>query len=242
MRKDIPSAAALLLALLVALPACAPGSSASSKTRAQAETTYHTLALVDAKAGQVDSYLPGPDGVTAVVSDRKGGWYVGGRFAHIGNVLRRGVVHLESDGTIDPTFVPDLPRDMAISPILFNAGVVFVGDFGNKGVFALDAKNGKRLWHTPTGRDGGNVIELVLGNEVLYVGGGFTHIGGIARNGIAALNPITGKVTGWRVRLWNSVGYRGMGAQTRLGLQAESFTSPDYSTRSVELRESAWPQ
>jgi len=209
--------ALLLLLVLSALPACASSSSSSSKTQTQLGSEVRTLALVDAKTGQVDSYLPGPDGVTSVVSDREGGWYVGGRFTRIGNVLRRGVVHLKSDGSIDPSFVPDLPRDMAVSPILFQAGVVFVGDFGGKGVFALDAKSGQRLWHTSTGRDN-TVSELASGNGVLYVGGDFTHVGGIARNGIAALNPITGKVTGWRVRLWNSMGYRGMGGADAIGV------------------------
>ena len=206
MRKDILSAAALLLAitaLLVALPAAASSSSSSSKTQTQAETTYHTLALVDAKTGQVDNYLPGPDGVTSVVSDRKGGSYVGGRFDHIADVSRKGVVHLESDGTIDPIFVPDLPREMAVSPIFYRAGVVYVGDYGGKGVFALDSRSGKRLWRTSAGND--PVHSLAFGNGVLYVGGTFAGIGGVSRPGVAALDPATGTPTLWRVHLLGDV-------------------------------------
>jgi len=204
MRKEISRAAALLLALstlLVALPACGSGSSTSSKTRTQAEPAFHTLALVDATTGTLERFLPDTDGQgpTAVDSDRRGGWYVGGRFAHIGNVLRRGVVHLRSDGSIDPTFVPDLPKDMAISPIFFRAGVVYVGDFDGKGVFALDAKSGKRLWHTSTGDD--PVYCFAYGNGVLYAGGTFVRIDGVARHGVAALDPTTGKPTPWRVRV-----------------------------------------
>jgi outer membrane protein assembly factor BamB len=208
MRKDILSAAALLLAitaLLVALPA-ASSSSSTSKTQTQAETTYHTLALVDAKTGKIDSYLPDPDSQepTSVVSDKKGGWYVSGSFTHIGEMTRNGLAHLSRDGVVDPAFVPDLPGEVDPGNIFLHGRVLFLADI-SKGVFALDARSGKRLWHTSV-RGDDPVFGLAFGNGVLYVGGAFGRIGGVARSGIAALDPTTGKPTPWRVRLTSDFG------------------------------------
>ena len=191
-------------ALLLTLPACASSSSTSSKTRARTESVAHTLVLVDAKTGKIDSYLPDPDsqGPSSVVSDGESGWYVSGRFAHVGKIPRRGLAHLKSDGSVDTAFVPDVPRGVSLGTMLLHGGVLYTTDYG-EGVFALDAKSGKSLWHTSD--RGNHVMSVAFGNGVLFVGGDFARIGGAARDGIAALDPATGKPTSWQVHLSVSV-------------------------------------
>jgi hypothetical protein len=66
--------------------------------------------LVDAKNGAIDRDFPDADApVFAVTSDGNGGWYIGGRFDHVGRVARNGIAHIRSDGSLDRGFVPALP-------------------------------------------------------------------------------------------------------------------------------------
>jgi hypothetical protein len=70
------------------------------------------------------------------------------------------------------------------------------GDFG---VAAFETVSGRQLWWVST--DNGQVGDLALVNGVLYVAGAFERIKGVARDGVAALDPLTGKPTNWQVRL-----------------------------------------
>jgi outer membrane protein assembly factor BamB len=201
MRKDIPSAAALLLALsalLVALPACVSHSSTRSTSATSTESNSgRSLVLIDAKTGALDISFPDAYGATSVIADGSGGWFVGGSIKRVGETARNGLAHLSSDGNLDPTFVPDMPGHDGVYSILLHGKVLFV-PCNTLGVIALDARTGKRLWRVSTNRD--RVTSLAYWKGVLYVGGAFKHIGGARRSGIAAIDPATGKPTSWHVR------------------------------------------
>jgi outer membrane protein assembly factor BamB len=180
------------------------GSTSSAKPTRVKRIPTRQLVLIDAKTGQVDYGFPdvtSEEGTgSREVSDRGGGWYVAGGFTRIGKVRVRALAHLRSDGSIDRTFTPVLHRKATPDAVLLHDGVLYVSA-QELGVFALDAKSGKRLWHTS--KIIGIVWSLSYGDGVLYVGGTFSRIGDVARTGIAALNAANGKPTSWQVHLSN---------------------------------------
>jgi outer membrane protein assembly factor BamB len=187
-------------ATLVACTSHSSASSASStKSTIASAPSPRYLALIDTKTGEIDTDFAdvnlGGD-VGSVVSDRKGGWYIGGGFVRIGNEPRNGLAHLRHDGTLDPEFVPELPKGEGVNVILAHGGVIYAGG-GH--VYALDARSGRRLWRTSIGGD--NVLGLAYRGGALYVSGVFSRVGGVARNGIAALAAVGGKPTSWHVDL-----------------------------------------
>ncbi len=195
---------ATLVVVLVALPACASSSSKSSTTSTSPRPVpVRHLALIDAKTGAIDRDFPDAnDMVLSTVADGNGGWYVGGAFTRVGKVAQRGLALLRRDGTLDPAFAPNLPGDHYVDQLLRHGGVVYAG--GDFGFVALDARSGRRLWRVSIG-SGDQANALAFGNGVLYVSGDFTHIGGVARDGIAALDPASGKPTAWQVHLSTGV-------------------------------------
>ena len=145
--------------------------------------------------------------VFAAVADGSGGWYIGGSFSRIGDVSRNGLARLKSDGSLDTEFAPPLPRYAGVGSIVRHGNVVYVGggEFGAgipNGVAAFDARSGKKLWQVSTGKEGLVGIDaLAFASGTLFVGGAFTKVAGVPRDGIAALDPRTGKPTPWNVRL-----------------------------------------
>ena len=238
MRKDILRAAVLLpalAALLVALPACGSHSSIQpTSTKVVKSKPARSLVLIDAKTGALDLSFPDADSVNTTIADNKGGWYVSG-LTRVGKTARNDLAHLRSDGSLDSAFAPtDLPRNDSAQSILLHRNVIFAGYYAH-GVFALDARTGKRLWRVST--NGSRVTSLAYWKGVLYVGGAFEHVGGANRSGIAAIDAATGKPTSWRVRIsaivasvgiWKGVVYIGgmfdsvSGEKRPLGLAALS--------------------
>ena len=183
----------LTAALLVVLPACASSSSTLSNS---ASARYRTLALVDANTGAVDRGFPDANCAPySAIADGGGGWYIGGCFSRVGKVLRPGLAHLRSDGNVDTAFAPTLGRKHVVQILVRRDRVVYAG--GDFGVIALDAKTGKRLWSSAIG--GERVNGLAFEKGILYVSGSFERIGGVASNGLAALDSRNGEPTEWRV-------------------------------------------
>jgi outer membrane protein assembly factor BamB len=192
--------ALVIVAFLLGLSACGSNSSERSVTSRQNLGSDRNLVLIDAETGKVDRSFPDAnDTVVSAIVDKHGGWYVAGRFTHIGDVKSRWLAHLNGDGTLDSAFAPDLPAGtIAVYPITASGNVVYANTGSN--IAALDAKTGRRIWAiSVVGATG-----LALGNGVLYVGGISTRIDGAHREAVAALDPSTGKPTPWSVRGWGS--------------------------------------
>jgi outer membrane protein assembly factor BamB len=188
------------LTMLIALAAWASSySTASARSKPPRSGSYRFLVLTDAKTGAVNhsfSDINAP-GALCAVADGRGGWYVGGGFTRVGDVARSYLARLKSDGSLDRAFAPRLSGWAC--PVLRHAGIVYTGVGFN--IVALDAQSGRRIWRTATRN--GALDGLAFGHGVLYVGGSFKRIGGMARDGIGALDPRTGRVTSWRVRISN---------------------------------------
>jgi hypothetical protein len=193
----------VLACLLLALPACA-SSSSTYPTRSKLSgsgSSYRFLVLTDTRTGVVGRSFPDVNapGAFCAIADGSGGWYIGGGFTRVGEVSRPRLAHLKSDGGLDRGFAPELPGSDWVGSVLRRGGTVYAGVGFN--VVALDARNGKQLWRTATQR--GGVDDLGFKDGVLYVSGSFNRIGGTSRDGLAALDPRTGRVTSWRIRLSN---------------------------------------
>ena len=81
--------------------------------------------------------LPLADGaVLAIETDGAGGFFVGGRFTHIGGVARASLAHVLADGTVDPWFAPLLqpafrtpitPDELDVRSLARVGDVLYVG-------------------------------------------------------------------------------------------------------------------
>ena len=88
--------------------------------------------LFNSDLSSIDSSIPQVSGgerkVDAVVSDGKGGWYVGGEFSTVGGVARKNIAHILANDTVDPSFHPEVSgvvHELALSEsgaTLFIAG------------------------------------------------------------------------------------------------------------------------
>ncbi len=153
------------------------------------------IMILDAKAGRVIDRPTSRCSPSRSVADGRGGWYFGGNSPIRGN-SQACLVHLRSDGSLDPLFKPRLSQYQFPSSIVFQREMLFVAD--KDGVSALDTRSGARLWRT-VAHD--YVSTLVYERGKLYAGGGFKRIGGVARDAVAELNPKNGKPTSWKVRI-----------------------------------------
>ncbi|HEY5478267.1 MAG TPA: PQQ-binding-like beta-propeller repeat protein [Gaiellaceae bacterium] len=199
---------------LLALALAGGSAAALAPSSASELAVSRNLVLIDAKTGAVDTDFPdayGGSGAYLVTADGRGGWYVGGDFTRVGDDSRKVLVHLRSDGSLDPNFKLAVPRrvfaagNYLLSELLFRGGVVYIagdiGSHGELGVAALDSRTGERLWWTRIKPWDSQINDLAFGGSVLYVSGPFTRVGDVSRTAIAALDPRTGKPTAWRIRL-----------------------------------------
>jgi len=147
--------------------------------------------------------------VTCVVSDGSGGWYVGGDFNfEINGTLYACAAHIKSDGTIDPDWKY---AGSSVAKIFKYGSTVYICNLGGPPyIVALDATTGAPNTTFNTNLNSlidGGVSSIAISGSTLYVGGNFRHIGGQARNLIAAINATTGLATSWNANLSFSYGY-----------------------------------
>ena len=169
----------------------------------------HTLNLTD---GQLDGYLPLPDGpVNSVVSDGTGGWYLGGSFQHIGDSARSGLAHINANAQVT-NFFHNKAVDGSINEISLQNNQLYVA--GNyKGLYEKNSPFGGAVSPTtgvlqPTFRnntpDGEVMVSINDGNGGWYIGGAFTHIGLVARAHVAHIDA-NGFVTSWQCDANNNI-------------------------------------
>lgn len=122
--------------------------------------------------------------------------YVGGSFATVNGQSRRNFAAFERSTA---SLVPGTPavsafvRAMAISP---STGRLFVGgDFdGEGGLLERIDLPAMTVSSWNPGTPDGSVRSLLAVGSGLYVGGGFQHIGSVARGGVASIDQATGAV------------------------------------------------
>lgn len=143
-----------------------------------------------------------------VISDNNGGWYVGGNFATADTYTRNRIVHILSNGTVDPNFDPNLGgfsgsenvNALALSPdgnTLYVGGIFTTVNGGTTRNYlaAFNTSNGTVTSWNPNPDNYVYALKLNADGSTLYVGGDFGTIGGQTRNGIASFTTSDGTVT-----------------------------------------------
>lgn len=189
----LTGALSIALSTLFVLVVCGCSSSSKRASSPRIPASRQVL-LLDAKTGAVDIDFPDiPGGLSAAISDGRGGWYVGGDFGKVGGVSHpklEHLAHLRSDGRLDKSFTPAIASP---SKIALQGAVLAEVDFNC--VKAFDSATGKPLWKV----NAYEAEDLAFGAGVLYISGAFEHIDGEARSGIAALDLRTGRPTPWKL-------------------------------------------
>ncbi len=194
------------------------------------------VAVLDKTTGEADPSYPafdalslGSAGITDIVPDGQGGYYVGGEFSSVAEQLRRNLARVLPDGTLDPDFRP-APQFVGGASDYFGAvtaltldpnaaspsgaGVLYVGGQFNtvagqtrQNLAALDAATGEVLplqatFAYPSTTSYPPRVESLLVHEgMLYVGGIFEQVSGQPHTGLVALDAVTGAVLPWRADL-----------------------------------------
>jgi len=178
----------------------------------------HAVAL-DPASGAARTPFPRIGGtVTAAAPDGSGGWFAGGTLTTAGGLSLGDLVHVRSDGSVDPSFAPRPGPDPA-APRIVTAlaavdGVLYVGGtfttIGGQSRTAVAALNpvtgAAGAWNPALGIDPNfgppEVDALAVGGGAVYAGGRFASAGGTSDVALGGFDAATGQLvwnprTGW---------------------------------------------
>jgi outer membrane protein assembly factor BamB len=165
------------------------------------------IASLDAETGAINVWHPSASGdhveTIAVAGSTV---YVGGRFTALGGAPRR---HLAALDARTGNALPWNPRpdDFVFDMTLFGSTLFVGGGFTRVdgetrvGVAAFDAQTGQLTsWRADlTWSLGSPDVYALAGREsTLYIGGLFDHVDGLPRDGLAAVETVSGAVVQWR--------------------------------------------
>ncbi len=158
--------------------------------------------LVDPTTGAVLESPKMTNGdVNAAVADGSGGYYLGGPFAQVDGVSKRGVVHILATGKVDRSFKAQTSGTV-YALALSSTGTLYIGGKITKvngttvtNVAAVDATSGNLLtaWNASPNS---TVYALAVTGSAVYVGGAFSTVGSSSHRGIARLSASTGALDG----------------------------------------------
>ncbi|AGS80521.1 hypothetical protein [Leptospira alstonii] len=134
--------------------------------------------------------------------------FIAGAFTSIGGVSRNKIAALDSNsGEILPLFQGLQGANGTVTAMIVVGSMLVIGGsftsvngVARNGIAALDLSNANVLpWYPNGGIAGGSltVNDFCVKNNSLYLCGNFTSIGGVSRNGIAALDVTTAGVLSW---------------------------------------------
>lgn len=144
--------------------------------------------------------------VSSVVVAATGKILIGGSFTYYNGVARNRLARLNSDGSLDASFIPGFTATGAISAIALQGdGLILVGgngtfsnngSYGNQGLARLNSDGSLDLsFNSPGGGTNQAVSALALqADGRIIIGGHFTACNGTGRNRIARLQGGTNEV------------------------------------------------
>lgn len=151
---------------------------------------------IDVNTGELLKEMPNINGVvTAIVADGVGGWYVGGDFTKVGNVVRNNLAHIKADRTLDMLWNPN-PTYVLVRTLYLSGTDLYVGGqfwtiaghnakhlakFSTIGAGAIDV-----TWKTNI--EGYLVSNIVFSNTAIYISGQFSKVDEKDRKNIAKLS------------------------------------------------------
>jgi len=142
--------------------------------------------------------------VFACVADGQGGWFIGGDFSGVGCKRRGNLAHVLAGGIVD-NWRAD--TDGQVNALLLDGNTIYVGGQfthvtgeAHGYLAAVSVRDGRpSYWNPGIGGVGTNyttVQALALRDGLLYVGGDFAQVGGIARRNLAAIELASGHPAG----------------------------------------------
>ena len=170
------------------------------------------LAAVTASTGVVDTgWTCDTDGIVRALSvdAANDALYVGGSFATIGGVSRADLAAVTaSTGVVDAAWTCDttsgdvyaLALDVANDVLYIGGNFSTIGGASKTDLAAVTASTGvvDAGWTCNVTSNQVRKLALDVANDVLYVGGEFTIVGGLLRSGLAAVTASSGTtVSGW---------------------------------------------
>ncbi|MBC8001874.1 MAG: hypothetical protein H7X97_04725, partial [Opitutaceae bacterium] len=166
---------------------------------------------------------PGVDGdVYAAVSDGAGGWYIGGSFVSVGDVVRTNLAHILSSQIVDPVWNPSANgpvNAIAIvgSDVIVGGSFTTINGLGRSRIASINKTTGLPTAWLPEASSTVNALLpytrtiFIFGFPFTYttvfVGGSFSEIGGQPRDRLAELSPFsnTNNATSWNPDLNGTV-------------------------------------
>ena len=168
-------------------------------------------AMYDANTGVRNSKFPKVCGtVNTIISDGKGGWYIGGNFSEVGGQPRTNLAHITNKLVVDGFWTPNpngIVHTLALSGTTVYVGGAFMTISGQplNRIAAINSTNGTANTNfNPNSSGVVRSIVLSATADTIYVGGSFistitvpNSIGGQARFRVAALKATDGTATSW---------------------------------------------
>jgi hypothetical protein len=138
--------------------------------------------------------------------DGSGGFYIYGNYRReTESTGSMRIEHVRSDNTFEPSFSLAVDALWKLNKILYYSGILYIG--GNQvyhigghtagDLSAIDVSTQTIVTWIPSIDSGGNVRNLNINGNTLYVLGDFHKIGGQYREGIVAINRGTGNIKSW---------------------------------------------
>ncbi len=150
-------------------------------------------AVVDPDSGILKSGWPKINSEVFVsLSDKKGGWFVGGIFSTVGGMKRSKVAYINADRSVNSEFFYEASGEIYALAKL--GDTLFIGGYFPERLIAVNIKTNKRIpnWTPSFPGDYKSVQHLVLNDSVLGAVGDFETVNGQQRNHFALLNAKTG--------------------------------------------------
>ncbi len=154
--------------------------------------------------GALDFSFAKPNGqVTCCVADGNGGWYIGGDFTEVNGKPRKRLARLNANGSLH-SWNPG--ANNIVYTLTLSGNTIYVG--GRFDTIGTQLRNRVAAISTTTGvasswnpnvepSGGGSVTSIAVGQNTVYIAGGFWTIGGMMRRSLAAVDIATGTVTSW---------------------------------------------
>ncbi|WP_287152455.1 hypothetical protein [Candidatus Solincola tengchongensis] len=159
------------------------------------------LAAVNATTGSVLNFRLHASDVVCSLAVSGSTLYAGGSFRSLGGEPRKSLAAVDTRTGKATSFNPGVDGAVYVlarsgSNLYVGGDFLHVGGQARKRLAAINTANGQVTPFNPGGVGADYDVEcMACGESVLYVGGGFTHIGGQARDYLAAVDMATGQVT-----------------------------------------------
>lgn len=171
------------------------GAMVTDPTSGEADRSFPKVVTDSGQGGQVRASAP----------DGSGGYYLGGDFTTVDGQTVNHAVHINSDGSLDTNWLPNLDGD--VFTIAVSGSTVYLGGSfwtvngeERRNLAEVSKADGSLTSWNP-GTDA-TVHSIALSGSTVYVGGSFTKATGVTRKGLAAIGT-DGTLQSWTADLSN---------------------------------------